>query len=533
MHNTLTRPAVLLPPYIGDWTTSTAAHLLRRTLFGPRLDEILEAKDLGMDAAVDWILQPQEVPPPPLNHNLDSDPDVPIGRTWVNQPYTGSGRLRGQSLQGWYFENLLSPETGIREKMTLFWTNYFGMSRISDHRAQYKFLKLYQEIGVGNFRTMIQRITVEPAMLEFLNGNVNDAENPNENFARELLELFTIQKGPLAGPGDYTNYTEQDVVALARVFTGWRNRKFAYSDEDIPIESYFDEREHDAGAKKLSHRFDYIIIKDWGDLEYIKAIDIIFGKLETAKAFCRELYRFFVFYDITPKVEASVIEPLARVLQENEFEIRPVLKCLFTSEHFYHMAVRGPSIKNPYEFFGSILRPFQAYSHLDLSLVQRYEIGALHARWSRDLNMEFITPPTVAGWKAYYDAPQFYRNWISPSLLQRRFDLARRLIDPNNHINNFLTPLDWWGFVKSLSSPLNVDELVDEVALIFLPRELHPDQHSALKESLLQGLPNLEWTRQCADYLSNPRIVSITRPVEERLRRLFTAIFGMAEFQLQ
>ncbi|MEM1220208.1 MAG: DUF1800 domain-containing protein [Bacteroidota bacterium] len=524
----------ILTPFEGVWDASTAAHLLRRATLGPTRKEILEAASRGLANSVNRLLAPARIPLPPVLHIAEDDPDVAFGDTWVNTPYTAGGKHRGASLNAWFFNHLIENPSGLQAKMTLFWLNYFGMAGVSDHRAMYRYIRLFQELATGNFREMIERITVHPAMLEFLDGATNDRKNPNENYARELLELFTIQKGPQVGEGDYTNYTETDVVAIARALTGWKNNKYAYNDVDVPIESYFSPDAHDQGTKTLSHRFNSWAIQNEGDQEYKAVISVILNQPETPRAFCRELYRYFVFHEIGETVEQEVIAPLAATLVSNEFDISPVLEELFNSQHFYDMAVRGPMIKNPYEFLASIARSLGWYGHLkDIGLYHKYMIGDKYERISREIGMHFLSPPTVAGWKAYYDAPRYYRNWASPALLQKRFSLASEVLGQYHHVDNYRIPFDWMSFVKEATEPLVIDAFLDEVLLVFLPRPLYSEQKLALKEFLLQGLPDEEWTLQCANYLANPNDNTITIAFETRLRRLMVAIIGMAEFQLQ
>ncbi len=489
---------------------------------------------MGMGNAVDYLIKAAPLPSPPLQHKPGVDPGVKLGTTWINSPYIGETKFRGQSLDGWYHLNLVRSETNIQPRMAFFWLNYFGISYISkDARAMYSYLRLYQELAVGNFKTMIQRISVEPAMLDFLDGDTNDKKNPNENYAREVLELFTIQKGEQVGVGDYTNYTEQDVVALARAFTGWRNHKFAYAEDNTPVASYFDPKVHDTGDKKLSHRFNNRVIKNGGANEYKEVIDIIFEREETSRAFCRELYRYFVFHEITSKIEAEVIEPLAATLRANNYEIQPVLKDLFTSAHFYSPNVRGAIIKNPHDFLTSLLRPFREFEHIPLSLNRVYEQGARYSNYSGDLNLAYLDSPTVSGWKAYCDAPLFYRHWISPSLLQLRLQLAQRIVRENNHINGDPLDLNWIGFINSLSNPLDVNAMIEEILLIFLSRDLSSTQVTRLKDNLLQGFSDREWANQCSAFIAKPDEWRISRPIVDRLRSFFEALFGLAEFQLQ
>ena len=156
-----------------------------------------------------------------------------------------------------------------QEKLTLFWHNHYVTQGINDPQMVYNYITLLRENGLGNFRELTKQMTIEPAMLIYLNGNQNSAVAPNENYARELLELFTIGKGPAVGPGDYTNYTEDDVVEMARVLTGWIVRGgFTTDTVNNPLKSEFRPARHDDGTKQLSHRFDDIEIDDMGENEY-------------------------------------------------------------------------------------------------------------------------------------------------------------------------------------------------------------------------------------------------------------------------
>ncbi|MEO0733166.1 MAG: DUF1800 family protein, partial [Bacteroidota bacterium] len=464
------------------------------------------------------------------------------------------GQYRWPSLRGWYFQSMMHAGTSIMERMAMFWFNHFGMADVGEHRAQYQYIQLFREEGIGNYRTMIEKITVHPAMLVFLNGHSNNKWQPNENYARELLELFTIQKGPQVSTGDYTHYTEQDVQVAAKILTGWQHRGH-WSYDPIPVSSTFLPSHHwnsdpndptNYPPKTLSHRFDNVTIANNGADEYKDLIAVIFGKRETARAFCRELYRFFVYYKINDQVETDVIEPLADVLIGNDFEIKPTLEALFGSQHFYDMGVRGPLIKSPYDFMFSILRPMGGYSHMDLELTHtrnesnlynKYELGSSLHWWATTMDMDFLYPPSVAGWKAYYQFPTFYRNWIGSTTLQRRRELVRRLVewgfysresDEEYRVRHF----DLFAFVASLDAPTDPNELVAECAEIFLPRTLHPDQLAGLKANLLDDLPDDEWSRQYADYLRSPNNPMVSGPIEARLKSFFSALFSMAEFHL-
>lgn len=542
-----------LAPYAGPWGRAQAAHLLRRTLFGPKKTEIVSAIDLGLAGTLNQLLASPTLPSPPVNHFYTQDPNVPIGSPWINSPHVDGadvGQYRRPSLRGWYWQNLLHHDFNIMARMTMFWINHFGMAEAGEERAQYQYLNLFNEFGTSNFRTMIEKITVNPSMLVFLNGQYSSRWDPNENYARELLELFTIQKGPAVSQGDYTWYTEEDIPPIARILTGWRNRGM-WSNSEGTVESWFDQNWHDSDPKQLSHRFDNVVIHNTangGRDEYKDLIAIIFGKPETARAFSRELYRFFVYYDITDEVEANVIQPLAQVLIANDFELKPTLRTLFGSQHFFDMSVRGPLIKSPYDFTVSMARPLGGYSHLNLDLadntagnsllITAYNLGRSHHWWNSDMDMDFLYPPSVAGWKAYYQTPGFYRNWIGSATLKQRKSMVDAFTgsgiwtEEENSGDYSPRPLDYFAFVASLTAPADPNELVAETAQIFLPRELHPDQLDGLKAQLIPGLPDQEWTLQYSNYLANPFNPDIVNPVRNKLRSFFRALFSMAEFQL-
>ncbi|MEM6769351.1 MAG: DUF1800 family protein [Bacteroidota bacterium] len=548
MHTSIQPSALVtsgLAPYTGPWGQAQAAHLLRRTLFGPKRDELNGAVAAGLADTLNQLLAAPTIPAPPVNHFYTDDPNVPVGATWVDSPHVEGadvGQYRSPSVRGWYIHNLIDHDFNIMEKIAMFWVNHFGMSDVGEHRAQYQYVQLFREYGLGNFKEMIEKITVHPAMLRFLNGEYSNKWEPNENYARELLELFTIQKGEQVAPGDYTYYTEEDVREIARALTGWRNQGM-WSQEDVPVASWFDANWHDGDPKTLSHRFDNAVIHrqnqaEW-DQEYKDVINIIFGKTETARAICRELYRFFVYYDITESVENQVIIPLADHLIDEDFSIREALRLLFGSQHFFDMAVRGPHIKNPYEFVISMARPLGGYSHHGLSLDNpvdldtAYKIGTAYHWHLYTMDMDFLYPPTVAGWKAYYQAPGYYRNWIGSTTLQQRRRMAQRLTGNGIYANDEPYPFDFMGFISSLTNPYEVNEMVLEITQIFLPRQLHPDQLTALKQQLIPNLPDEEWTLQFSDYEANPFNPDVVGPIYNKVRDFFRALFSMAEFHLQ
>ena len=304
-----------LTPYSGQWEKSQVVHLLNRTVYGTSKNAINDFLSLGMEESIEKLFEERDQPSPPVYYNYGDDPLVPNGETWVYTPLTpgtpNQNNARKRSLRAWQIGLFHQSVDHIREKMWLFWHEHMPIAAVNNAQVEYQYADLIKRNALGNFKTMIEEMTICPAMLFFLNGNENTAENPNENYARELLELFTIGRGPDVGDGDYTNYTEVDIAAIAKCLTGWRSR---FVDNNPLPQGLFVSNRHDKSTKQLSFRFDNAIIENAEEEEYKAVIDIIFAKLETAKYLCRQLHIWFVGSEITEDIEQNIISPMADMM---------------------------------------------------------------------------------------------------------------------------------------------------------------------------------------------------------------------------
>ncbi len=523
-----------LTPYTGPWTKSQAAHLLRRTTFGPTVKDIRLSAEIGLQQTLQMLFVAFPQPEKPLNLGYTNDPLVPIGQTWVDQPYsaTDAGVLnyRNVSLRAWLYDLILQDGISIREKLTLFWHNHFSTNEVVDPIFQYHHLNLLRTFAWGNFKELVKRMTIDPLMLRFLNGNQKTRTGRNENYARELLELFTIGKGPLAGPGDYTFYTEKDVSEIARVLTGWRDLGYRFTNPTVKPGAYFTASLHDTGTKTLSHRFGNAAIPNQNENEYKAIVDIIFREEEVAKFICRKLYRWFVYYRISANVENEIIVPMAKILRDNNYEIKPALLALLGSSHFFDVQNIGPLIKNPIDFTLGILRQTEVALPSNQNL--KHNVLMTLFRTVALQQMEYLNPPDVAGWKAYYQEPAFYRIWINATTLGERMKFSDRFALDGHRYNNFLIRLDALGFIKKLENPEDPDSLLEEIAQLLLPQPLTATQLKDLKEILIPGLPDYEWTIEYNLHLNRPNDTALKNAVEGKLRNLFKAFFSMAEFYL-
>jgi uncharacterized protein (DUF1800 family) len=316
------RPVSGLQPYSGAWNEQTAAHLLRRAMFGATPAQIRQAVQQGLNATLNQLLQDRPAPEPPV--------DITTGQTWHDKPFNSEPNADGRYytyLRAWWIGLMINQPISLIEKMTLFWHNHFVSDRAANADARYLYRQntLFRRFALGNFKALTLEVTIDPAMLRYLNGNVNVSGRPNQNYARELFELFTIGKGPELAQGNYTNYTEQDVAAAARVLTGWRD--LGYRSTTIPIGVIFDMTRHDTGNKQFSSAFQNTVIRgrnsaSAGMEELTDLLDMIFQQAETARFIVRKLYRWFVYYVIDATVERNIIEPLAQQLRQNNYELR-------------------------------------------------------------------------------------------------------------------------------------------------------------------------------------------------------------------
>ena len=321
-----------LTAYTGPWTDKEVIHLLRRATFGAKDSDIQAFVGMTMDTVVQSLLDTvPPIPAPPVN-NYSTVPDISgifPGQPWVNATYGDqmTDSQRDASLKAWETGLMVMQNTSLYEKMVYFWHNHFAIEYdiVGDARKCYNHYMLLRAHALGNFKALVREMTTDPAMLVYLNGYLNVNYAPDENYARELQELFTVSKEYLP------HYTEVDVQQAARVLTGWRIN-------NSTLLSYFDPTLHDTGNKQFSFYYANASIAGQsgmnGALETDQLINMVFSKFETAKYICSKIYRFFVYYVIDTTIENNVIIPLANILINNNFEIRPVLSALFKSEHF-------------------------------------------------------------------------------------------------------------------------------------------------------------------------------------------------------
>lgn len=520
-----------LNPYQGTWGESEAAHLLRRTTFVTTSEMIKNAVSQGVQQTLDTLFADLALPSPPLNYNFTEDTEVPIGATWVGKGYADTSinldTYRMRSLTAWTMIRLLSGEVNIREKMVLFWHNHFPISDVNDARMVYNYVQLFRSNPMGNFRDLAKAITVDSAMLRYLNGSQNTKNAPNENYARELLELFTIGKGPIASPGDYTNYTEDDVRELAKALTGWKEpgaRKQS-------VDSFFRSSQHDTTVKQLSSRFDSALISDMGAEEYKRVVDIIFEKDEVARFICRKLYRYFVSTHIDEQIEAEVILPMSEILISNDYVVKPALKALLSSEHFFNEQVKGCLIKHPLEFIT------QAFGGLKGSLPTT-SLDATYRAYLNlfgvaiNLQMTYYDVPSVAGWKAWYQEPQYTQSWLNSVTMPKRKQVTDAFALPNFNYGNIRYDIQGLELVEAMDDPLDIYKVIGEFVKLLFVKPLDDNQIQAIRDVVLPGLPDYEWPFEYNTYLQNKNDKATRDAIDLKVRAMLLYMMRMPEYQM-
>lgn len=518
--------------YTGSWGKDQVMHLLRRTMFAVKKSDLDYFMSKTMEQAVDELLTaPSTLPDPPVNNYNNAritDPDIPLGETWVNGPanpaLTGARR---NSWKSWWVGTMVNQGRTIQDKLTLFWHNHFATETnvYRDPIHAYNHGETLRAGALGNFRSLVMAVTIDPAMLIYLNGNKNTAQAPDENYARELQELFTLGKGP------DSKYTEEDVREAARVLTGWRINRATNV-------TYFDARQHDVNDKKFSAFFNNTTITgrsgtEAGEQELNDLLDMIFDQDEVARHMVRKLYRWFIYYDIDEAAEQNVIQPLAQVFINNNYEIKPLLDAFFKSEHFFDPINYGCLIKSPLDYSVGLARQFNLDIPTDRDVANQYYFWNILWQVAFIQQQDLGDPPSVAGWPAYYQVPQFHEIWINTDTLPKRNQITDILIAAGVSRGGHTMQIQPIAIADMFSKPEDPNALIDDLVDFLHTLNANEDQKEYMKSILLAGqLNDSYWTQAWNDHKADPDDVTKKNTVLLRLMQLLKYLMNLAEFQL-
>jgi uncharacterized protein (DUF1800 family) len=547
-----------LNPLAGVLGRRKAAHLLRRTSFRQSRAKVDELSGLTAADALSSLLNSY---PLQLDQPVYSD-GVSAPITWVNPPQPPSAALPDDDedltrfvMAWWVNEALHDP--GIGHRMELFFHQFMAVDASSGSSMEFfDYLALLRWGSLGNLKQLVTKMVTDNCMLRYVDNDQNFAQNPNENFAREFFELFTVGRGQAAGPGDYTTFTEDDVVEAARVFTGFNHaQRHQYTDPDtlIPAGKGYPQS-HDFDPKIFSARFGgATITAPTNDADGMLAelnafVDLVFAQPVTSQLFCRRLYHFFVTRIVTQEVEDEVITPLAQLLVDSNFEIKPVLEKLLQSEHFFD----ADDSDNTNEIFGALIKSpldltLQALSFFQLPIpdpvaenkkhyADFYGAAVLERMLSR-AGMDLFYPLDVAGYSGYYQDPALNRQFFNSATIVQRYKLPQILLSgthawgsgSNDDIGTKLDVAAWLRDSGVVADPSDSYVIVEDLLYYLFPEEPDNDRFTHFLVSVfLDQLPPADWTYEWENYLTTGDDTEVKIP----LGRLLNAIMYAPEYQV-
>jgi hypothetical protein len=419
----------LSPMTAADWNYDRAAHLLAHGGFGGTPAEIQSLADAGLERAVRSLVYYEGIPNPKmqpfvesglwnpgLNGFPESRPEAteraekqgtsmgvltkPSGKRPV-QPVSDrffywlrATLLETRRLGYWWANRMLQTTHPVEQKMALMWHGHFATheNKVRDYRKMMQQIDLFEREATGNIRDLAIQVAQNPAMLYFLDAQYNVKGAPNENFAREVMELFTMGVG---------NYSEKDVREAARAFTGWYFDNLSFK---------LNPDKHDHGAKTFLGRT--------GDFDGVEVLKIIFEQPVTAEYLAAKMYRFLVRDELSPDLQKK----LGAVLRSHNYEVKPLLTTIFLSKDFYSAASYGGHIKGPVEHMVAMMKHLGAET---LPGVPDFNQSTI------SMGQHLLNPPSVAGWAGG-------KAWVTPGLLIARGNVARDVLIPD--MNGFR---DW------------------------------------------------------------------------------------------
>jgi uncharacterized protein (DUF1800 family) len=412
----------LTPITAADWNDDRAAHLLAHAGFGGTPAEITALADAGLERAVRSLVHYEAIPNPKLTPFVESglwDPSLngfPESRPEATDRAEARGASMGVAVKPaggrpvqpisdrffywlratmletrrlgyWWANRMLQTTHPVEQKMALLWHGHFATheNKVRDYRKMVQQVALFEQGATGNLRDLTIKVAQNPAMLYFLDAQYNVKGAANENFAREVMELFTMGVG---------NYTEHDVRECARAFTGWYFDDLAFK---------IDPAKHDDGAKTFLGRT--------GNFGGVDVLRIIFEQPVTAEFLAGRIYRFLVRDELSPALRTA----LGKVLRDSDYEVKPLLTTIFSSRDFYSQASYGGHIKGPVEHLIAMLKHVGAEAVPGVPDFNQSTIA---------MGQHLLNPPSVAGWAGG-------RAWITPGLLMARGNVAREVLIPD------------------------------------------------------------------------------------------------------
>ena len=459
---------------------SLLAHLLRRASFGPTPKEISHALAIGYDAMLEELLNPQN--PDDIPHDM------------IRRYHVGQSDLRNEGAAYWIYRMVMT-ESPLREKTTLFWHRIFatGWSKLIQQRSIINQVDMFRIHGMGKFDDLLVELSKDPSMIMWLDNQDNHAHNINENYGREILELFSMGVG---------NYTEDDIKETARAFTGWsvinpeymsikqRNntsRPYGY----MSLQFEYDEGDHDDGLKT--------ILGQTGNWNGEDAVRIICEQEATATYLARHLYHFFIQDELPvpqwphePPKNPEAIDLMTKAYFDNDHNIKSVLEALFKSDFFKDHSIRYARVKSPAEMVVGALRLAGPIELPSLDLLAAEDACA-------NMGQALLNPPSVEGWQGGME-------WVSTGAYVQRVNFVSEILsDPNKAgLRGIINQIK----EKSSSSNVTPDQLVDFCLEILGPLDVMDSTRAGLK-IYISKYSELSWINETKSEAFDDAVVSL------------------------
>lgn len=491
-----------LEPYAARLDQRRALHLLRRATFGATPEAARRLTGLTAAEAVRLLLDnaaQAPAPEPPAWADeafLNPERKPAAERPQAYDAIFKAVYQQNYQLKEWWQVQMRQDTLSLREKMTLFWHGHFStkfaINAIQPAPLMYRQNALFRRMHQGNFKALAEAVTLDGAMLVFLNGQENSRQAPNENYSRELLELYTTGIG---------HYTEADVREGSRLLTGWRTN--FYRDENLAqgvFRTFFLANQHDPGEKTyLGVRFPPTTDTSEeavGQNQISRMIEVILTQRGAAvgRFLAEKLYRFFVYAN--PAVpEESVLNGLAETFRKSGFQLRPVLEQLLTSAHFFDEANQGVQLKTPAEYV--------------TGLSQHFNVAADWKRWVMDtMGQELFNPPDVSGWPGY-------RQWFTT----RSFPFA---VQQGGGFIWSQKDEDLLAWAKRIPDYTDATRFIEGLGQVLLARPLDGYRTERYRKILLAGAPDYEW----------PALLRDAGTVTPRIKALLITLVKAPDFHL-
>ena len=542
-----------LKQYQGEFEYKQKRHLLNRVLVGYAERHMKDLDGLNLDQAIDLIFKKPDLGEPVNNyyHDFPAEEykktylvdDVKPGEPFISKalsreerqgiPAEFAGRERASAYDSWTYASIYSQPTTVAWRLFLFLHTLTPYKEDNVRlKALYYSFKLTYEGAWRNYKDYIYDVTLSDNMLYFLNLKSSKKEAPDENFAREVQELFTVGKRP------FSKFTEADVKAAARLLVGWDSLYIEnLTDEGFVTKNTFREDNHDTGDKQFSKFYGNRLIKgrkgpDGGKLELKEFYDMIFETDEVAIYLSRRLVQFFVYPVLNDYVEVNIIKPLAEILRKNNYCLAEALKVLLKSEYFFADEFYNAMIKSPMEYSMGLYKEFDLIKgHLT-----RYENNVIYNsffdedkkrfdakyfdpiylsyRLFKDVKFDSIgrqgynfgNPPSVAGWQAYYQEPVYDLIWINSDSIKRRKELAESIIRNGIGLSERAQlRFNLNVLLKKTKDPSDINSFIRDLAKLITGADLNEKAFVRIKKSILgDNLPDYYWTDAVRSFQNSP-----------------------------